>query len=496
MGAKSGTLGVEKSTQRPVRNVDNQVIDMPPLLQIQSSCGQRSLIMRSLGALVGACSLALAGCGGVACPDPLVNVDGICLKLDPVVEVERCDGLDNDGDTGFDEDWPELGEPCGDGQGVGECVEGTWVCAGDAVGAVCEGAVEPVAETCDGKDNNCDGFVDEGVLSTKVEVFDGHATVTAVDGGYLVAQIADGELRVLTYDSAGEGTGNVDATNNPVPDLVFMTSDSSGGRVLVSLGRLAFHAFDVHVDSDLVPIVLGTQQLHPGWDQPMQQEGIPAFGAYAPPLHPRITASPSRFVGYSDIVTFALAAFDADNLVGLTEGPTVVGAIPPLSVFDAAGPYLVWEQGENIRAGRLLDNGNLELEIDVAPGSAPSVARRAGGIGVAYIRLGSLRLSELGALSVRCWDGGFCDDEVATGELEGPTALAYDEAMDTWFVAAGTRLVVAERVEGNAIVKQSLDLTSLPDPVRRIDVAVSGDTAAVVQVSRDAGSALTFLGCF
>jgi len=102
----------------------------------------------------------------------------------------------------------------------------------------------------------------------------------------------------------------------------------------------------------------------------------------------------------------------------------------------------------------------------------------------------------LGALSVQCWNGGFCDDELASGELEGPTALAYDEALDSWFVVAGTRLVVAGRVEGNPIVKQSLSLTSLPDPVRRIDVAVSGDTAAVLQVSREAGSALTFLGCF
>jgi len=467
---------------------------MSPLLQTHPSCAERAFPLAFIGALALAGPVPLAGCGGVTCPEPLSNVDGVCLKLEQFAEAELCDGTDNDGDTDVDEDWPELGEPCG--EGAGECVQGEWVCAGDGDGVVCDGGVSPVAEICDGKDNDCDGFIDEGVLSTKVEVFDGHATVTAVDDGYLVARIAEDELRVLTYDRFGEATGNVVATNNPVPDLVFMTSDRSGGRVLVSLGGLTFHAFDVHVDSDLVPLILSTQRLHSRWDQATQQEGIPAFGAYAPPLHPRITASPPRFVGYPDIGTFALAAFGGDNLAGLAEDPTVVGAIPPISVFDAAGPFLVWEQGGNTRAGRLLDNGNLELDIDVAPGSAPSVARRAGGIGVASIHLGSLRLSELGALSVQCWDGGFCDDEVASGELEGPTALAYDEAMDTWFVAAGTRLVVVGRFEGSAIVEQSLDLTSLPDPVRRIDVAVSGDTAAVVQVSRDAGSALTFLGCF
>ena len=61
-----------------------------------------------------------------------------------------------------DEDWP-LGEACGEGAGVGECVAGEYVCAEGGMGVVCDGAIEPVAEACDGKDNDCDGLVDEGV---------------------------------------------------------------------------------------------------------------------------------------------------------------------------------------------------------------------------------------------------------------------------------------------------------------------------------------------
>ena len=47
---------------------------------------------------------------------------------------------------------------------VGVCVAGVSLCLRRAWGP-CEGAVVPSAETCDGADNDCDGAVDEGVVS-------------------------------------------------------------------------------------------------------------------------------------------------------------------------------------------------------------------------------------------------------------------------------------------------------------------------------------------
>ncbi|MGB5267730.1 MAG: hypothetical protein WBN30_14140, partial [Polyangiales bacterium] len=114
---------------------------MSPHLQPHPSCALRAFPFAFIGALALAAPLALLGCGGVTCPEPLSNVDGVCLKLDEVMEAETCDGLYNDGDTEVDEDWPELGEPCGEGAGVGECVLGTWVCANDGEGVLCEGVV-------------------------------------------------------------------------------------------------------------------------------------------------------------------------------------------------------------------------------------------------------------------------------------------------------------------------------------------------------------------
>src|SRR3569833_3146350 len=50
-------------------------------------------------------------------------------------------------------------QTCGP-QDVGECKHGTQTCTGKNEWGPCDGAVYPSAETCDGKDNDCDGQVD------------------------------------------------------------------------------------------------------------------------------------------------------------------------------------------------------------------------------------------------------------------------------------------------------------------------------------------------
>jgi hypothetical protein len=102
--------------------------------------------------LLGVCSAGSTACqsGAIAC----------VAHVTPGSQTEICDGLDNDCDGRVDQGF-NVGTACS--AGVGECLHGGTVqCTAQGTSACNAVAGAPQPETCDGKDNDCDGVVDNG----------------------------------------------------------------------------------------------------------------------------------------------------------------------------------------------------------------------------------------------------------------------------------------------------------------------------------------------
>ncbi len=134
----------------------------------------------------GACTGATASCRGdlgFRCDysaDVSQDVDG------NVLAETKCDGIDNDCDGASDEGQPNLDDTCNDG-GTGVCQgTGTFQCDptnldGPAICVITDPGDAPSAEACDGKDNNCDGIVDNTTGPDRVVDAMTHVQVGALD---------------------------------------------------------------------------------------------------------------------------------------------------------------------------------------------------------------------------------------------------------------------------------------------------------------------------
>ncbi|MCB9539803.1 MAG: right-handed parallel beta-helix repeat-containing protein [Myxococcales bacterium] len=161
--------------------------------------------------LAGACVVGRGACaaeGVYVCAADGAGV--VCGATAGAPIDELCNGADDDCDGALDEAFPTRGQPCE--AGLGACLrEGARVCAADGSGVVCSatpGAAQ--AERCDGRDEDCDGAVDEAfptlgeACSVGLGLCEAAGEVRCDDDGGVRCDATPGEAAPETCDDADE----------------------------------------------------------------------------------------------------------------------------------------------------------------------------------------------------------------------------------------------------------------------------------------------------
>ena len=268
----------------------------------------------------------------------IVTAVGSCVGCTPTAEV--CNGRDDDCDTAIDE---ALTRNCG--SDVGECRRGTQTCRAGSWGG-CVGEITPVAESCNDRDDDCDGTTDEALSRTcgsdVGECRSGTQTCRAGSWGGYVGEIAPAPeaCNDLDDDCDGETDDERVCEVEEVRQLAAVgeassSTDVDGDRRADACARDA-HAFACHLATGhgFEVLFLGPPLSDAaGWDDP-------AYGS-------TIRLGDLDGDGRDDLCARSAAGVQCWRSNGGAFGERITG--PPLS--DAAG----WNRPDRYLTLRLAD---------------------------------------------------------------------------------------------------------------------------------------------
>jgi hypothetical protein len=118
------------------------------------------------------CSNSLDCGDGYDCK-PQFAGGGRCYKKGACSDGELCNGKDDNCDGQADESFPDAGAACASA-GLGVCGPGVLVCSTGAI--ACRSNLTPTAETCNQRDDNCNGATDEDFELQRDDVHCGSCT--------------------------------------------------------------------------------------------------------------------------------------------------------------------------------------------------------------------------------------------------------------------------------------------------------------------------------
>ncbi|GMV43579.1 MAG: hypothetical protein AMXMBFR64_52950 [Myxococcales bacterium] len=137
---------------------------------------------------------------------------------------ELCNGIDDNCDGTIDEGYFNVGTPC-DGDDADTCPNGLFQCAPDGSKVVCVGD-GPVGEICNGKDDDCDGLIDEAFLELGLSC-DGDDPDDCANGTYQCSADQTGVVCLNDKNTVEECNGKDDDCDG-LTDELFGDYDGDG----------------------------------------------------------------------------------------------------------------------------------------------------------------------------------------------------------------------------------------------------------------------------